>query len=188
MFPEGGISGWGSGYETHMTQYTWMTTVYDDVMYLSTMDETSLLHVFAQLVNGELLEMSEEEWKSQVNYIKVLVELIKNSFKQDEKISLMSAENGIEELTEDNAIAIVEDAIENVDDVYSITDEQEKEVVDAIVDGDIDFNKDVINNKDANALDEINKTLDQLTALVSSNDIESFAKTYERLLNEYEKI
>ncbi len=57
----------------------------DDVMYLSTMDETSLLHVFAQLVNGELLEMSEEEWKSQVNYIKVLVELIKNSFKQDEK-------------------------------------------------------------------------------------------------------
>ena len=187
MFPEGGISGWGSGYETHMTQYTWMTTVYDDVMYLSTMDETSLLHVFAQLVNGELLEMSEEEWKSQVNYIKVLVELIKNSFKQDEKISLMSAENGIEELTEDNAIAIVEDAIENVDDVYSITDEQEKEVVDAIVDGDIDFNKDVINNKDANALDEINKTLDQLTALVSSNDIESFAKTYERLLNEYEK-
>ena len=187
MFPEGGISGWGSGYETHMTQYTWMTTVYDDVMYLSTMDETSLLHVFAQLVNGELLEMSEEEWKSQVNYIKVLVELIKNSFKQDEKISLMSAENGIEELTEDNATAIVEDAIENVDDVYSITDEQEKEVVDAIVDGDIDFNKDVINNKDANALDEINKTLDQLTALVSSNDIESFAKTYERLLNEYEK-
>lgn len=187
MFPEGGISGWGSGYETHMTQYTWMTTVYDDVMYLSTMDETSLLHVFAQLVNGELLEMSEEEWKSQVNYIKVLVELIKNSFKQDEKISLMSAENGIEELTEDNATAIVEDAIENVDDVYSITDEQEKEVVDAIVDGDIDFNKDVINNKDANALDEINKTLDQLTALVSSNDIESFAKIYERLLNEYEK-
>ena len=152
MFPEGGISGWGSGYETHMTQYTWMTTVYDDVMYLSTMDETSLLHVFAQLVNGELLEMSEEEWKSQVNYIKVLVELIKNSFKQDEKISLMSAENGIEELTEDNAIAIVEDAIENVDDVYSITDEQEKEVVDAIVDGDIDFNKDVINNKDAKAV------------------------------------
>ncbi len=42
------------------------------------------------------------------------------------KISLMSAENGIEELTEDNAIAIVEDAIENVDDVYSITDEQKK--------------------------------------------------------------
>ncbi len=59
---------------------------------------------------------------------------------------------------------------------------KKKKVVDAIVDGDIDFNKDVINNKDANALDEINKTLDQLTALVSSNDIESFAKTYERLL------
>jgi len=104
MFPEGGISGWGSGYETHMTQYTWMTTVYDDVMYLSTMDETSLLHVFAQLVNGELLEMSEEEWKSQVNYIKVLIELIKDSFNKDEQVALMSAEGEIEELTDRKSV------------------------------------------------------------------------------------
>lgn len=74
MFPEGGISGWGSGYETHMSQYHWQTTVYDGKMYLSTMDTTSLLEPIAQFVNGDLLKMSKEEWESQINYIRIFLE------------------------------------------------------------------------------------------------------------------
>lgn len=75
-FPDGGISGWGSGYESHMNQYHWQTTVYDGKMYLSTMDTTSLLAPLAQFTNGDILEMDEEEWMSQVNYIRVLLELM----------------------------------------------------------------------------------------------------------------
>ena len=56
-----------------------------------------------------------------------------------------------------------------------------------IVNTDIDFGKDIISDSDANALDEINKNLDELTALISSNNIESFAETYEKLLNDYEQ-
>lgn len=60
-FPEGGSSGLGSGYGTHMSQYTWQTTVYEDKMYVSTMDTTTLLEPIAQFTNGDLLEMSPEE-------------------------------------------------------------------------------------------------------------------------------
>ena len=34
-------------------------------MYLSTMDETTLLEPIAQFTNGDLLNMSAEEWRKQ---------------------------------------------------------------------------------------------------------------------------
>jgi len=75
-FPEGSLTGLGSGYGNHMNQYTWQTTVYEGKMYLSTMDTTTLLKPIAQFTNGDLFRMSEEEWKSQINYIRVLIELL----------------------------------------------------------------------------------------------------------------
>lgn len=88
-FPDS-ISGLGSGYSvmdssdeaantilgTHMNQYTWQTTVYNGKLYVSTMDTTTLLAPIAQFTNGDLLEMSPEEWESQINYIRVLLELL----------------------------------------------------------------------------------------------------------------
>ena len=70
------LTGIGSGFGTHMTQYTWQTTVHEGKMYLGTMDETTLLEPIAQFTNGDLLEMSQEEWESQINYIRVLLELL----------------------------------------------------------------------------------------------------------------
>ncbi len=74
-FPES-LTGVGSGFGTHMTQYTWQTTVHEGKMYLGTMDETTLLEPLAQFTNGDLLEMGQEEWESQINYIRVLLELL----------------------------------------------------------------------------------------------------------------
>lgn len=91
-FPEGGISGMGSGYETHMSQYTWQTTVYEGKLYVSTMDTTTLLEPIAQFTNGDLVGMSAEEWESQVNYIRVLLELLGMSDVVPEPQTL-SAEN-----------------------------------------------------------------------------------------------
>ena len=70
------LTGAGSGYGTHMTQYTWQTAVHEGKMYLSTMDETTLLEPIAQFTNGDLLNMSAEEWRKQINYLRVLLELI----------------------------------------------------------------------------------------------------------------
>ncbi len=76
LFPEGGSSGWGSGYETHMSQYHWQATVRNDKLYLSTMDTTSLLEPLAQFTNGDMANMTPEEWESQLNYINILLELL----------------------------------------------------------------------------------------------------------------
>ena len=76
MFPEGGISGKGTGYDTHMNQYTWQATVYEDKLYIGTMDTTTLLEPIAQFTNGDLIHMTPEEWKSQINYLRVFLELL----------------------------------------------------------------------------------------------------------------
>lgn len=79
------LTGLGSGYTssdklhklgTHMNQYTWQTTVYNGKLYVGTMDTTTLLEPIAQFTNGDLLKMTPEQWKSQLNYIRVLLELL----------------------------------------------------------------------------------------------------------------
>ena len=65
MFPNGGISGLGSGFGHHENQYIWQSTVFDGKMYFGTFDSSSLLQPIGQFTNGDLLNMSKEEWKSQ---------------------------------------------------------------------------------------------------------------------------
>ena len=49
---------------------------------LATFDTSSLLEPIGQLTNGDLLKMTDEEWQSQIEYIKVLAELILNKYKK----------------------------------------------------------------------------------------------------------
>jgi len=64
MFPNGGISGLGSGFGHHENQYIWQSTVYDGKMYFGTFDSSSLLEPIGQFTNGDLLNMTPEEWES----------------------------------------------------------------------------------------------------------------------------
>ena len=94
------LTGVGSGFGTHMTQYTWQTTVHEGKMYLGTMDETTLLEPIAQFTNGDLLEMSQEEWESQINYIRVLLELLAKN--PDEETSAADDGNDSQNAPEQN--------------------------------------------------------------------------------------
>lgn len=80
MFPKGGISGLGSGFGHHENQYIWQSTVFDGKMYFGTFDSSSLLQPIGQFTNGDLLKMSKEEWKSQLNYLKVFIELLLSKY------------------------------------------------------------------------------------------------------------
>lgn len=108
MFPEGGISGWGSGYLTHMTQYTWQTTVCDGKLYLSTMDATTVLRPISYVTNGQIMDMTKEEWISQINYIRVLIELL------TERDAVVMSERDFE-IDEETAKAIIEDAVDQAE-------------------------------------------------------------------------
>lgn len=47
---------------------------------VGTFDSSSLLQPIGQLSNGDLLKMSKEEWKSQLNYLKVFIELLLSKY------------------------------------------------------------------------------------------------------------
>lgn len=198
-FPEGGISGLGSGYNTHMSQYTWQTTVYEDKLYVSTMDTTTLLEPIAQFTNGDIINMSEEEWERQINYIRVLLELLMDSA-DDTKASSYSLENN-----SDSAEKIVDTAtkkanlragnsfatmfsLNNTDDVDTIelTDDQKQDLVDGILDDSI-TNEQITDNV-VEELTEINDYLSELESLIESTDVESFRKIYEQIFENYDKI
>ena len=80
MFPKGGISGISSGFGHRENQYIWQSKVYDGKLYFGTFDSSSLLQPIGQLSNGDLLKMSKEEWKSQMNYLKVFIELLLSKY------------------------------------------------------------------------------------------------------------
>ena len=67
---------------------------------LGTMDETTLLEPIAQFTNGDLLEMSQEEWESQINYIRVLLELLAKN--PDEETSAADDGNDSQNAPEQN--------------------------------------------------------------------------------------
>ncbi|WP_294383183.1 dockerin type I repeat-containing protein [uncultured Ruminococcus sp.] len=81
MFPDGGLTGLGSGFDRNENQYIWRMQVYNNKLYVGTFDTSSPLEPIGQLTNGDLLKMTDEEWQSQIEYIKVLAELILNKYK-----------------------------------------------------------------------------------------------------------
>lgn len=200
-FPKGGISGLGSGYDTHMSQYTWQTTVYEDKLYVSTMDTTTLLEPIAQFTNGDILNMSEEEWKSQIDYIRVLIELLKgdsNTYRLSR-----SADNSV--MNEKTAEKMVDIAIKKAnlrtgnsfatmfalnyvgsDDYIELTDEQIDELVEGLLDGSII--KSSLPQESIDELMELNQALDNIKDLIDSKNIEDFIKEYKELLEYYENM
>lgn len=58
MFPDGGISGIGSGFGRNENQYIWRMTEYEGKLYLGTFDTSSLLEPIGQFANGDINNMT----------------------------------------------------------------------------------------------------------------------------------
>ncbi len=70
MFPDGGLSGYGSGFGCSENQYIWKMTVYNGKLYIGTYDASSFLIPLDEYMNDE---NASEEWKGRVDdYIKIL--------------------------------------------------------------------------------------------------------------------
>lgn len=68
MFPEGGKSGFGSGFGRHENQYIWRMEEYNGKLYVGTFDTSSLLEPVGQFANGNLITMSPDEWQKLLDY------------------------------------------------------------------------------------------------------------------------
>ena len=127
MFPKGGISGISSGFGHRENQYIWQSKVYDGKLYFGTFDSSSLLQPIGQLSNGDLLKMSKEEWKSQLNYLKVFIELLLSKYIEypTQPITAAETDSDEEKVEEDTkevdltASEKVQKAIESASKRYS---------------------------------------------------------------------
>lgn len=54
-------------------EYLWRTAVYNDELYISTMDSAILYNYVTRLTNGSFLQMTEEEFTDQISYLKTLL-------------------------------------------------------------------------------------------------------------------
>lgn len=205
-FPKGGSTGLGSGYDNHMNQYTWQTTVHEGKMYLSTMNTTTLLEPIAQFTNGDILNMNEKDWNNTVHYLRVFLRLLWGMGPTDpaSAIATQSNDQNAKVTTQtmpstDNPEALVDWArIQAGKDAsaaqpqttdaksvssakpISLTAAQTKELVDGIKDGSIVPGSLAASGSsdEASQLFNINNELDNLGSQLSDKGSADFANNY----------
>lgn len=205
-FPKGGSTGLGSGYDNHMNQYTWQTTIHEGKMYLSTMNTTTLLEPIAQFTNGDILNMNEKDWNNTVHYLRVFLRLLWGMGPTDpaSAIATQSNDQNAKVTTQtmpstDNPEALVDWArIQAGKDAsaaqpqttdaksvssakpISLTAAQTKELVDGIKDGSIVPGSLAASGSsdEASQLFDINNELDNLGSQLSDKGSADFANNY----------
>lgn len=205
-FPKGGSTGLGSGYDNHMNQYTWQTTVHEGKMYLSTMNTTTLREPIAQFTNGDILNMNEKDWNNTVHYLRVFLRLLWGMGPTDpaSAIATQSNDQNAKVTTQtmpstDNPEALVDWArIQAGKDAsaaqpqttdaksvssakpISLTAAQTKELVDGIKDGSIVPGSLAASGSsdEASQLFDINNELDNLGSQLSDKGSADFANNY----------
>ena len=212
-FPKGGSTGLGSGYDNHMNQYTWQTTVHEGKMYLSTMNTTTLLEPIAQFTNGDILNMNEKDWNNTVHYLRVFLRLLWGMGPTDpaSAIATQSNDQNAKVTTQtmpstDNPEALVDWArIQAGKDAsaaqpqttdaksvssakpISLTAAQTKELVDGIKDGSIVPGSLAASGSsdEASQLFDINNELDNLGSQLSDKGSADFANNYGEVTDAY---
>ncbi len=231
-FPNGSLSGLESGYMgqgghgSRINQYTSMTQIWDEdktdnndgVMLLGTLDEGSLLRPMIQIMNGDVLKMSEDEWKEKVNYLKVLIQLlVEKNLSGDSATADLFGDAATDDASSDDSALTAEEEVaralavaqsfdlrngaqlasefdENVDpdavnEPISLTPEQTASLVEGIENGTI-----VPHSMDAGrAVEALSLTygMSTITNLVSASgqeNIEAFYEVYRELVEYYQDL
>ena len=173
MFPNGGISGIGSGFGHNENQYIWRMEVYDGKLYIGTFDTSSLLEPIGQFSNGDIIGMTPEQWATQLQYIKELLELLyeKNNTNPVDTYEMQATP---ETATPETAMYMDDMAVEVEDSFASeaaaLTDMME-------------IAPDVLgNDTEAAVLSPENSVEDRITSL------QDFSDYYETMLDQYEQL
>lgn len=172
MFPNGGISGIGSGFGHNENQYIWRMEVYDGKLYIGTFDTSSLLEPIGQFSNGDIIGMTPEQWATQLQYIKELLELLYEKNKTN-PVATYEMQATPETATPETAMYMDDMAVEVEDSFASeaaaLTDMME-------------IAPDVLgNDTEAAVLSPENSVEDRITSL------QDFSDYYETMLDQYEQ-
>ena len=173
MFHNGGISGIGSGFGHNENQYIWRMEVYDGKLYIGTFDTSSLLEPIGQFSNGDIIGMTPEQWATQLQYIKELLELLYEKNKTN-PVTTYEMQATPETATPETAMYMDDMAVEVEDSFASeaaaLTDMME-------------IAPDVLgNDTEVAVLSPENSVEDRITSL------QDFSDYYETMLDQYEQL
>ena len=173
MFPNGGISGIGSGFGHNENQYIWRMEVYDGKLYIGTFDTSSLLEPIGQFSNGDIIGMTPEQWATQLQYIKELLELLyeKNN---TNPVATYEMQATPETATPETAMYMDDMAVEAEDSFAS----EAADLTDMM-----EIAPDVLgNDTEMGVLSSENSVEDRITSL------QDFSDYYETMLDQYEQL
>ena len=173
MFPNGGISGIGSGFGHNENQYIWRMEVYDGKLYIGTFDTSSLLEPIGQFSNGDIIGMTPEQWATQLQYIKELLELLyeKNNTNPVDTYEMQATP---ETATPETAMYMDDMAVEVEDSFAS----EAADLTDMM-----EIAPDVLGNvTEMGVLSSENSVEDRITSL------QDFSDYYETMLDQYEQL
>ena len=173
MFPNGGISGIGSGFGHNENQYIWRMEVYDGKLYIGTFDTSSLLEPIGQFSNGDIIGMTPEQWATQLQYIKELLELLyeKNN---TNPVATYEMQATPETATPETAMYMDDMAVE-VEDPFA---SEAADLTDMM-----EMAPDVLgNDTEVAVLSPENSVEDRITSL------QDFSDYYETMLDQYEQL
>lgn len=173
MFPEGGISGLTSGFGRNENQYIWRMQKFDGKLYVGTFDTASLLEPIGQFSNGDIIDMTPEEWDSQVQRLKDLLNHLLDKNSPDDPIVPVNT------LADDDSSEAVE------------VDDEKAEVVEGF--GDL---SDALEDATGDLCDQaatMSEEVEDDAAYVQKIDSEiayfkSFADQYQDMLDSYESL
>ena len=199
MFPKGGISGISSGFGHRENQYIWQSKVYDGKLYFGTFDSSSLLQPLGQFTNGDLLKMSKEEWKSQLNYLKVFIELLLSKYIEyptqpatvAETDSSLTASEKVQKAIESaskrySGTQTASAASDNNVETIKLTTEQINTLVKGIEDGSIKANS--LNKKISAELFTIISGMDPMADSLNKKGTQEFVDQYVEVYEYYNEI
>ena len=173
MFPNGGISGIGSGFGHNENQYIWRMEVYDGKLYIGTFDTSSLLEPIGQFSNGDIIGMTPEQWATQLQYIKELLELLyeKNG---TNPVATYEMQATPETATPETAM-YMDDMAVKVEDSFA---SEAADLTDMM-----EIAPDVLgNDTEMGVLSSENSVEDRITSL------QDFSDYYETMLDQYEQL
>ena len=173
MFPNGGISGIGSGFGHNENQYIWRMEVYDGKLYIGTFDTSSLLEPIGQFSNGDIIGMTPEQWATQLQYIKELLELLYEKNKTN-PVATYEMQATPETATPETAMYMDDMAVEVEDSFAS----EAADLTDMM-----EMAPDVLgNDTEVAVLSPENSVEDRITSL------QDFSDYYETMLDQYEQL
>ena len=75
-FPNGPIGNMGVGLGNNTNQYVWRMGEHNGKFYVGTYDSATISNMFTNLTNGEIVNMSKEEFLRRIEQIKKLLEAV----------------------------------------------------------------------------------------------------------------